>query len=126
MTVHWRPEPLTALRARYPAALEHVYDAADLVLGLRPGNQPQHVFDWVDGLRLIVSRERTADGRTAIHFTASILPNTPLSKRMPKADKFPSLACERWQQLAKSGRTAELVAISTEKGIPHFAVWETQ
>jgi hypothetical protein len=123
MRVPWRPEPVTALQARYAAAVEHLYEGRELA-GSRPGNQRQHVFDWADGLRLIVSRERTAEGRVGVHFTASVVPNTRLSGHLANADALCSLACERWQQLAHSSRTAELIALSPGKGIPHFIVWD--
>jgi len=50
-------ENLDAMRARLPAALSRTYDALEIEAGrlIRPGEQRQHVFDFEDGIRCIVS-----------------------------------------------------------------------
>ena len=46
------------LQARYPQALEFRYDSFAIVNGaIRPGECAANVFDFEDGLRLIVNRE---------------------------------------------------------------------
>src|SRR5262245_48944881 len=54
-------QPFAELQARYPAAVERVWnvnpDTFDAEAD-RPGLHPANVFDFQDGTRLIVSRER--------------------------------------------------------------------
>lgn len=58
-TLPFRPEPLDALRSRWPAAMKHIFPADLVVTGkhVRPGQRRTWVFDFDDGYRLIVSRE---------------------------------------------------------------------
>jgi hypothetical protein len=85
------PEPLPALRARWKQALAHVYDQMAIVEGggIRPGEVAAQVFDALDGLRLIVSRERVPEGRVVLHVSASF----PSTSRI--ADEFRLLASLR-------------------------------
>jgi hypothetical protein len=79
----YHPEPLEALQARYPKALEPIFDVRDW----RPGWpvpvswQRRHVFDHDDGLRLIVSRDRLADA-VRLHVSASLAPGSPLDREL--------------------------------------------
>ncbi len=128
------PEPLDALRARYAAALEHVYDVRVILQGgIRPGEVPANVFDALDGLRLIVSRERMLDRELLLHVSASF----PAESRM--ADEFRLLAVatpkrkildmwladlpRRFTELSDDRRPLEFVGWS-EKGIPHLMIRE--
>lgn len=54
------PEPLDALRARFPEALRTVHDPELIASGLQrmPGTLRSNVFDFDDGLRLIVSVDK--------------------------------------------------------------------
>lgn len=67
------PEPIESLRARYPAALEHVYDQESVAYSgaVRPGECRANVFDFEDGLRLIISRKRDPWGDVWLHYSAS-------------------------------------------------------
>lgn len=48
----WNPQDVTALAARFVDAIADIYtDASEL----KPSRQAKHVFDFADGLRLIVS-----------------------------------------------------------------------
>jgi hypothetical protein len=122
--------PLVTLQARYAAALVELYDQGAIAQGQqpRPGQQPQHVFDFPDGLRLIVSRERSPDGQTGVHLSGSLIPGTTLYQRLAQTDEvvneFCTIICARWQELANSTRTPGLVALSDDEGVPHFMVWD--
>jgi hypothetical protein len=72
--------PFTTSQARYAAALADLYDEGSIALGRqpRPSNLPDHVVHWADGLRLIISRERTTNGRRGIHVSESLVPGTAL------------------------------------------------
>lgn len=67
------PESLGVLRARYPRALEYVYDQLEIARDgvIRPGEVASNVFDHEDGLRLLVSRERTPKGQVVLRVSAS-------------------------------------------------------
>lgn len=56
----FQPEPIDALKARFPAALITVYEVEACESGRQqpPGLQRPHVFDFSDGVRMIVSREK--------------------------------------------------------------------
>jgi hypothetical protein len=130
MAQRLQSEPLAALRARYGEAVRDVYDHACIAAGQqnRPSNQRKHVFDFQDGLRLIVSRDRTFVGRTGVFVSASLMPGTPVyeSLRLHRGDAregFCTVVRERWQQLADSKRMPEFQGWS-EAGIPHFVVWD--
>jgi hypothetical protein len=132
MAVPWNPEAVDTLRARYAAALVNLYDHRAIAAGRqpRPGNHPRQVFDFQDGLRLIISRDRQADQRTGIFVSGSIVPGTPLEEWLraqePKAAiGLRHLVCERWQCLAGSDRVPEFVGWSARKGVPHFVMWDT-
>ena len=129
--VPWRPEALSVLQSRYAAAIANIYDIEAIDAGHqpRPSNQPQHVFDWADGLRLIVSRDRFPDGRTAIHVSGSLLSGSPLNERLIGQGTDPlkassAIIWERWQDLAQSKRDLEEVRVSPG-GVPHLIAWDT-
>jgi hypothetical protein len=71
--IPFRPEPLPMLRMRYPWAVDHIHDEARLADGLEPdpAAEPHHVFDFADGLRLVVLRSTGGDGRTRLQVSAS-------------------------------------------------------
>lgn len=123
------PVPVTVMtsiehRKRWAGAVARVWDFMDNGLGSvdRPGMHQEHVFDFHDGLRLIVSTERLPpDGIARLHVSASILAHSRLfdqvaRKRMSR-DGFVTLVRERVTFL--SGRSATLCYWSSE-GIPHL------
>lgn len=73
MPVPYTNETLAELQARFTKALEHVYDQDAIIRrdAIRPGEIPAQVFDFEDGLRLLVSRERSPDGKIFLHVSAS-------------------------------------------------------
>ena len=67
------PQPLAELQARYPKAVEDIYDQDSIVLGVAkpPSSNHKHIFECEDGWRLIVSRERSVKGELFLHLSAS-------------------------------------------------------
>ncbi len=66
-------QPITALAARYQKALEGVFTQARVQAGERPGLIRAHVFDFENGLRLIISRDETYKGPEGhLHVSASV------------------------------------------------------
>jgi hypothetical protein len=129
------PQPLEALRARYPRALEFVYDQAAIARseGIRPGEVTAQVFDFQDGLRLIVSRECRPDGKVVLHFSASF----PKESRI--ADEFRLLlgfhpkeyvyrkwlrdVPRRFRELSGDDRTPRYLGVAGSL-VPHWVIEE--
>lgn len=70
----FNPQPLEELKARYPKALEKLYIQLDVASGkrLRPAWNKDNVFDFLDGIRLVISKEQQPDGRLVIHIAGSV------------------------------------------------------
>lgn len=130
------PEPLATLQARYPRCLDHTYDQAAIRDrgGIRPGEVAANVFDFEsDGLRLIISRERSPDGIVTLHFSASfpgecriadefrLLKLTmPVERIMRKwIDSIPA----RFRELSGDQRPILFIGRS-DVGIPHWVIEE--
>lgn len=129
-TVPVNPEPVSAMRGRYPAAVAEVTDMAAVMRGeqRRPGEKPVHVFDWVDGMRLIISRDLTPDGRIGIHLSASAcegsLLHTQIAERKMDPDQFTDLVLTYWSELSgEKNYAAELIGFSAG-GVPHVIIWD--
>lgn len=122
------PEPMAALRARYAAALTRLYDHDAVTEGEqpRPGNQPAHVFDALNGVRLIISREQTPDGRRGIHVSASLAVGCDLYKMVRSGTLTPGgfvqIAEGTFAQISGSLTKLTLLGLSDVKGIPHFFI----
>lgn len=115
------PQPLHVLQFRYPAAVKERIAAIDTLPGgglPPPSGDPAHVFDTVDGLRLIISRELHPNGKTVVHISASF--NGPEIAARPVAELLPWIVTT-WQRLADSTATPVLIKVS-EGGVPHFIV----
>jgi hypothetical protein len=83
----YEPESIEAINLRMRSALDRLWVVADLRLDddtvPRPSKDRNHVFDYSDGLRLIISREDYGGVyRSVAHLSASVQPNTQLSYRM--------------------------------------------
>ena len=125
------PEPLAALQARYGAAVATLVDTTRVVQGLvpAPSGDRRHVFDWPDGLRLMVSRERMPDGRCGVHISASLdwgsdLYDAVVAGALDRVGLL-ALVVRRWSTLAGSTRTLDLLGFS-ERGVPHLMCWTEQ
>lgn len=108
------PEPEAALRARYPAALAELYDAEGVRLGsvTPPTRRRPNVFDFEDGLRLIVSRDdHGGEAGVVVHLSAGLGTGTALERTLRGAHCpgcVVALLCERvegaWRTLRGRGR----------------------
>lgn len=134
-SVPFRPRSLEAHRPRYVAALVPVYDMDECGRRpeLRPGIRPEHVFDFSDGLRLLISRDRLAGGRGVItHCSASAITSTAayleIETRMRLEGVgaaqawFCATVLERWRDLAGGALPGEpeFKGFSPGKGVPHW------
>lgn len=128
MSLPYEPEPLESLRARYPAAIAPLYDIirqAQLYaagLATLPTLQRKHVFDCLNGLRLIIDRESFISF-TAIHISASALPDGAIEQQIKSGalsqEAFFEMVIKEWQQISGSTARPRLVRVSPIAR-PHF------
>lgn len=117
MTTPVTPQPLEVLKARYPDAIKrlYVYGVDEIIPG-----KPEHVFDFEEGIRIMVSREQ-AEGYEFIHFSSSF--NEEIKEKYK--DK-PQELFDRMIQLFKdlSGIDQEpfFKGFSPQKGVPHWII----
>jgi len=120
-------EPFETLRRRFSEAVKNSYDTLKIAANPkdRPGQKPEHVFDFDDGIRLIISRDRFNE-KEVLHFSGSVLPGYPIETGLPPRLYLAKFLGECTEKITKlSGcRTSDvkLVAITQEKGIPHWIV----
>lgn len=120
--VPWNPEPLEVQVARYPQAVKRVVDQLSVLRGAvaAPSAFPEQVFDSVDGLRLIVSLERTPEGTVITHVSASFH-TRPAQERTRTLEELLAWIGDRWRAIAGATDTLNFLGVS-EGGIPHFFV----
>jgi hypothetical protein len=68
--IPFRVETIDQMTARFPKALEKIWIPKEGMED-RPGLHREHVFDFISGLRLLVSRDRLSPHKTQIHISAS-------------------------------------------------------
>jgi hypothetical protein len=129
-----QPQSFDKLRARYPKALERVFQYGPKG-DQRPVTGPYELenqrFDFEDGLRLIVSRDALGE-RIDLHVSASIQPGTDLWRQFERRDNFgivskmmfKILAEDRWRALSGDKEPLPFngfTKISAGfKGVPHW------
>lgn len=121
------PQSLEELRARYPAALEYLYIVDPLVRDpeaiIRPGECRANVFDFADGTRLIVSRERFRN-QIVLHVSASAAPSSPIyaeirDGRLSRA-QFCEYALTGYRAISGDPEPLKFTGFSETMGIPHW------
>lgn len=80
MPLPFEPENEELFKERFEDALNPVCVIEDItkVGEIRPGQLRKHVFDYNDGTRLIVSRDKVADIGTFLHVSVSFCKVPPL------------------------------------------------
>ena len=126
--IPYRPEPLQALRKRYPKAVARVFDSLAVKANptLRPGKSRTHVFDFQDGIRLIVS----VDTGVGLHVSASFIPDTALDRRLKKyarnagvaaaSDRLKREGEDAYRRLVGPETRLEFLGFLEGEGIPHW------
>jgi len=111
------PEPFEKLKARFNKSLEIVYSTTVIAKDetQRPGQKRENVFDFEDGVRLIIGRE-IIQAKEVIHISGSVSEKLYTGKL---DESLLNLMVNKFQSLIDFPVEIELVAI-TEKGIPHF------
>lgn len=125
-------QDVAEMRARYPAALEDVFDQESIALGVQcqPGEIPACTFDFGDGLRLIVSRDSMIGMGTWLHVSASFAPHSLVSEilRARIIDCGTESALTLFRELCELAfvliscdhRPIEFLGLSPASGIPHW------
>lgn len=130
--ISFRPRSVDQQRLRYSTALVKIYDMLEVELhpSIAPGGKPEHVFDFEDGLTLIISRERTPHGQVVTHCSASSHSSTPVNLELAMRSEHESprdavvwflrFAVERWRELGLFTHEPKFIGFSEGKGIPHW------
>jgi|SRR5688572_4008147 len=116
-TLDFNPEPLESLKARFPKAIDTIW--GKIKTEDRPGMYREHVFDFEDGLRMIISREVLIDPEPVIHVSASWANNRPPRLK----NVIIEIVTGKYRSLTDGLEKLELVYV-TSGGIPHFFVRE--
>lgn len=124
------PRTLADHQQRYPAALRTVFDTEAIQYSgaKRPGECCENVFDFADGLRLIISRDKMPDGEILVHVSASAQHGSEMYKSIKSGEMTPSMFCSeiarRHALISCKQSGLELMGFSDGKGVPHFRVVE--
>lgn len=105
--IPFKPESIHDLKARFPKALEPIVDTTTTIITHVPGERPEHIFDCVDGIRVIASRDKTKTkgGGDAIfyHFSTSAMLGTVLASKVKagriSGDRFKKMSEQRFNEL---------------------------
>jgi len=117
------PEPLEDIKARFHLALEGVVDGAKVASGEveRPAIDRKHVFDFENGMRLIVSVDKNF-GMTFLHVSVSVN-EAYCGKVSDGADIMASImadARERVADLLDRPEPELKTAFVSERGVLHL------
>lgn len=114
MGLTFQPEPDAMLKMRFIGALTPVYDADEILKGsARPGTQRKHVFDFCDGMRMIVSRERVGDD-IFLHVSVSFTGDEKVGQELI------CLVIERVNMMRDMAVPGLVKAFQTAQGVVHF------
>lgn len=112
----YEPEQECLMRARYDDALAHLYDASALQKGaIAPHECRSSVFDFEDGLRLVVYRVRVPDGSTCVDVSCAVALGSPLFKSLEMQTK--QKGCLAVLEHLKKAVPSRFKAISGVKGL---------
>ncbi len=99
----FEPEILLTMQGRYAEAIREVNDVESVTMGLRlsTGEQRRHVFDFADGVRLVVSRDALAGHPVHIHLGGSAIRGSlvweNLAAGLLSPDDFAARCLERFR-----------------------------
>jgi hypothetical protein len=117
MGLPFQPETTEQLKARFEKAMETVYDA-DAIMNEstdRPVLHREHVFDFEDGIRLIISKDKTM-GRVYLHVSASC----QSQKVMTETDMLNEILTK--MEAIGPELEGKGIVQTTEGGIVHFVI----
>jgi hypothetical protein len=117
----FEPQPENVLKARYPDAVKETIDIEKIDKGEieRPGLNREHVFDFFDGLRLVISRDKMGLN-TVLHVSASMYPTNTFQS----APEFVDFIIEHFSELRGEPVMGSVSFMITDKGIIHLTIPE--
>jgi hypothetical protein len=117
----FEPEIEETLKARYPEAIRDVVDIGKIGSNpeVRPGLSREHVFDFFDGLRLIVSRDKM-DLTTVVHISASMYP----TNTFVRVEEFFDFVMEHFVAIRGKPVIGQVSFAVTTQGILHVSIPE--
>jgi hypothetical protein len=126
--IPYDPKTIEEHKRRYPKAVSKIYHAEDIDRGAQtPGQCPDNVFDFSDGLKLIISRDVLHDSpKPIIHVSASLKPGTLLwdlirqGKSLAEGRDCLLRVAELRFEVLSGGLAVEFVGFSPVKGVPHW------
>lgn len=124
MGLPFTPESIESAATRYWLAVKDVVDVRDVINSGgagSPGKNRKHVFDFEDGLRMIVSRDRLSSDKVILHVSGSMRDGDGGVVCEPNLNKLQSVVQCRLSAL--SGSVVDLELIHMSGGfIPHWMV----
>lgn len=122
--MNFEPETERQLRERFERSCDTVYDYRQGFPAVAPSSRREHVFDYADGLRMIVSLDREDDGAPYLHVSASAVPNSELYRHisygMVRRPQFKQIVEARFEVLSGKPFDLEFCGFSATKAVPHW------
>jgi len=119
--IPFEPESIESARARLWKALEKVFNAhiGDSLSVLPRKELRRYVFDFDDGLRMIVTRDIEEPGNPpVVHVSCSVVGDEAVARVIAGGrDAYLLLVRQRWEQL---GRAPLRFVNWDHKGVPHL------
>lgn len=119
----FEPEYTRVLRARFPDAVDRVYNYAKGIPNPIPSLTRRHVFDCYDGMRLIITKEWFPDG-PRIHVSCAYLRHRPhftvYSDRTEGWEPVKAKMVERIAEICGDDKEFQFFGFTNDKLVPHF------
>lgn len=135
--VPFNPQPVDQLKTRFSIALQYVYDweqGAKLTVKdstlvhpvvFTEGPPADQVFDFEDGLRLIVTQDLEEEGKIFLHVSAGAQPGTHVMRRFSYTGRegqavFKDLAMRRYKQISGDSERLFFDGFAKPSGVAHW------
>ena len=119
----FKPESIERLKARLPQALDQIYDPFLCFNGFQelPGERRPHVFDFEEGLRLIICRQLRGSA-PVLDISASATLKTRWDGQVGN-HPLKRMAEKRLEDLGI--KPLQFIGFSLQRGTPHWIVKES-
>lgn len=125
----FEPESIEELKARYTDAIQEVFNPIEVAEDpdLSPGKRRKHVFDFEDGLRLIVSVDQLDSSAfpRVTHYSASLVEYLCDINQFEKPIDYVEFVVERINKIRPRAMFGKVVT-KIDKGVLHVYYDENQ